>query len=319
MSSSVARSTSASSLYHKNQSTSSSLHKATSVYSLDRTSPQRLGSANLSLLSRSPFGSSGRPNLPSLPQRYPSATMVATEPLATDSSSDSSPTESPPIKNGRQTAPPRPFSLRNRNFSVSESLNSGEAKGLNSSEGLQKLRLKSRSEWDLKSSSQDDYSRPKDSCQSSRYLSYSPRKNYMKPLKLNHIGSSPSLSNVDSLRRSESGKDLASAEQLSLSSWDPSAVPCTFYFSVSMLPYYLLIYKCNIYVIDSAVTPELCESIADNLNRVTSFAMQVFQRVCLFSYYFSRYNINFEIIICICLFVIIGLSIPRLMVRISHY
>lgn len=217
----VARSTSASSLYHKNPISPGSLHKTASVYTLDRASPQRVGSANLSLLSRSPMNFSGRPNLPSLPQRQHSATMIVTAPLATDSSSDSSPTESPPIKNGRQTAPPRPFGTRSRNFSLSESV---ELKGQNPSEGLQKFRLKSRSEWDLKSSSQEDFGKARDSWQSNRYLSYSPRKN-MRP-KLNHIGSTPSLFNPENLRRSESGKNLALSEQFPFLSWDPSAVPC---------------------------------------------------------------------------------------------
>lgn len=224
----VARSTSASSLYHKNQNPSNSLHKTSSVYALDRTSSQRFGSANLSLLSKSPFSASGRPNLPSLPQRHSQASMVTTAPLATDSSSDSSPTESPPIKNGRQTAPPRPFSLRSRNFSLSESVNSSETKGQNSNEGLQKFRLKSRSEWDLKSSSQDEYGKAKDSWQTNRYLSYSPRKNCMRPLKLNHIGSLSSLSNADNFRCPESAKDVGLGDQLPFLSWDPAAVPCEY-------------------------------------------------------------------------------------------
>lgn len=221
----VARSTSASSLYHKTPTITSSLHKTSSVYALDRASPQRFGRANL--LPKNQFNATGRANLPSLPQRHQSASLITTAPLATDSSSDSSPNESPPIKNGRQTAPPRQFGTRSRNFSLSESMNSGDIKGQLSSEGLQKFRLKSRSEWDLKNSSQDDYGKSKDSWQSSRYLSYSPRKNYMKPLKLNHIASSsPSISSTDNLRHSESSKDLTFSEQFPYMSWDPAAVPC---------------------------------------------------------------------------------------------
>lgn len=222
----IIHSSSASSLYPKTHNASNPLRKTPSVYALDRASPQRISSSNLSLLSKSSINS-GRPNLPSLPQRHQSASMVTTAPLATDSSSDSSPAESPPIKNGRQTASPRPFSLRSRNFSLSENSNPLDSKGQHSLEGLQKFKLKSRSEWDLKSTSQDEYMKAKDSWQSSRYLSYSPRKNYMRPLKLNHIVSSPSLLKSDN-HHAESGKDVALSEQFPFLSWDPAAVPCKY-------------------------------------------------------------------------------------------
>lgn len=109
----VCRSNSSSNLYTKSglNSSSGNLYKTSSIYSLDRTSPYRSATRpQLSLLRNSP-SPGGRPSLPSLPQRPQS--MVATSQLATDSSSDSSPTELTPVKSGRQVSA-RPIGTRHR-------------------------------------------------------------------------------------------------------------------------------------------------------------------------------------------------------------
>ncbi|XP_035215773.1 mitogen-activated protein kinase-binding protein 1-like isoform X2 [Stegodyphus dumicola] len=250
----LSRSNSASSLYAKNQNLSTSLHKNT----LDRSSPQPVGSDSaFSLLSKNSINSSGRHNLPSLPSRHHIPSMVTTAPLATDSSSDSSPTESTCVKNGRPLVSPRPFNFRNRHFSLSESVNSPNTKVVtveNSNEGLQKLKLKSRSEWDLKNSSMEENYKTSDSWQSSRYLSYSPRKNYIRPLKLNPTGASTTGFPLSNSHSSENRKSVNPPEQIPFLAWDPESVP---------------------------LTPEVCENVAENLTRITSLSMQVFQRLTL--------------------------------------
>lgn len=110
----VSRSNSSSSLYAKNNNASGNLYKTSSVYALDRTaSPFRSGRAPLSLARNTP-SPGGRPSLPLLPSKHQTPSMVATGQLATDSSSDSSPTEATPVKSGRTVASSRPFGMRQR-------------------------------------------------------------------------------------------------------------------------------------------------------------------------------------------------------------
>ncbi|GIY21089.1 mitogen-activated protein kinase-binding protein 1 [Caerostris extrusa] len=249
----VSRSNSSSSLYTKNPNSSSSLYKSSSIYALDRTSPHRSGfNTNLSLPRNTP-SPAGRSNLPSLPSKNQTSTITAA-PLATDSSSDSSPSESTPIKSNRPMVSPRPVGVRQRFSSLSEHVDPVNLKASveNSNEGLQKLRLKSHSEWDLKNSSMDETFKSKSSWQSSRYLSYSPRKNHIRPLKLNQ-GSAMHSTPLNS-HSTEDRKDFNYSDQIPFLSWDPSSVP---------------------------LTPDLCDNIADNLARITSFATQVYQRLTL--------------------------------------
>ncbi|GIY86657.1 hypothetical protein CDAR_468181 [Caerostris darwini] len=249
----VSRSNSSSSLYTKNPNSSSSLYKSSSIYALDRTSPHRSGfNTNLSLPRNTP-SPAGRSNLPSLPSKNQTSTITAA-PLATDSSSDSSPSESTPIKSNRPMVSPRPVGVRQRFSSLSEHVDPANLKASveNSNEGLQKLRLKSHSEWDLKNSSMDETFKSKSSWQSSRYLSYSPRKNHIRPLKLNQ-GSAMHSTPLNS-HSTEDRKDFNYSDQIPFLSWDPSSVP---------------------------LTPDLCDNIADNLARITSFATQVYQRLTL--------------------------------------
>lgn len=119
------------------------------------------------------------------------------------------------------------FSIRIIPFrysSLSETVEQYNGAAAVSKEGSQKLRLKSRSEWDLKNSSMDDSLKGRDSFQSSRYLSYSPRKNYIRPLKLNP-GSRPTLHSTPTSFASDERKDLDFRDQ-SFFMWDPSTVPC---------------------------------------------------------------------------------------------
>ncbi|GFT22246.1 mitogen-activated protein kinase-binding protein 1 [Nephila pilipes] len=252
----VSRSNSSSSLYNKSQNSSSSLYKTASSYALDRTSPHRSGfNANLSLLRNTP-SPGGRSNLPSLPPKNHTPT-ITTAALATDSSSDSSPSESTPVKSNRPMISPRPLGLRQRYSSLSENVDPLDIKTSleNSSEGLQKLRLKSHSEWDLKNSSMDESIKSKGSWQSSRYLSYSPRKSHIRPLKLNHSGGGSAMHSTPlNSQNSEDRKDFGYSDQISFLSWDPTSVP---------------------------LTPDLCDNIADGLARVSSFATQVYQRLTL--------------------------------------
>ncbi|GBL94462.1 Mitogen-activated protein kinase-binding protein 1 [Araneus ventricosus] len=250
----VTRSNSSSSLYSKNQNASNStLYKTTSSYALDRASPLRTGfNASFSLPRNTP-SPIGRSNLPSLPSKNqtPSITTAA---LATDSSSDSSPSDATPVKNSRPLVSPRPVPLRQRFNSLSENVDPANIKASleNSSDNLQKLRLKSHSEWDLKNSSMDETFKSKGSWQSSRYLSYSPRKSHIRPLKLNHSGSMNSVP-LNSIN-ADDRKDFNVSDQIPFLSWDPSSVP---------------------------LTPDLCDNIADNLARITSFATQVYQRLTI--------------------------------------
>ncbi|CAL1277931.1 unnamed protein product [Larinioides sclopetarius] len=249
----VSRSNSSSSLYSKNQNASNStLYKTTSSYALDRASPLRTGfNASFSLPRNTP-SPIGRSNLPSLPSRNqtPSITTAA---LATDSSSDSSPSDATPVKNSRPLVSPRPIPVRQRFNSLSENIDPSNIKTtLENSDNLQKLRLKSHSEWDLKNSSMDETFKSKSSWQSSRYLSYSPRKSHIRPLKLNHSGSLNSVP-LNSIN-ADDRKDFNVSDQIPFLSWDPSSVP---------------------------LTPDLCDNIADSLARITSFATQVYQRLTI--------------------------------------
>ncbi|XP_042907111.1 mitogen-activated protein kinase-binding protein 1 isoform X2 [Parasteatoda tepidariorum] len=248
----VSRSSSSSSLYSKKQNLSGTLRKASSVYSLDRTFQRSATSLSFSRNTPSP---SGRSSLQPLPIRNQTPNKLMNRDVS-DSSSDSSPTESTPMKNDRSSASSRPYGMRSRYFSLTDSIHPPDLKPSSvessSSLGLQKLRMKSRSEWDLKNnSSNDSFRSGKDSWQNNRYLSYSPRKNYIRPLKPSLAGISSTFSNSDN---SEGKRNLSQSEDASLFSCDPASVP---------------------------LTPNVCESIAENLARVSSFAMHVLHRLSL--------------------------------------
>lgn len=120
--------------------------------------------------------------------------------------------------------------LYNRFSSLSENVEPFNGTEAASKEGSQKLRLKSRSEWDLKNSSMDNDMKGNNLWQSSRYLSYSPRKSYIRPLKLNPGVRTVMHSTPTSFCGSDERKDLEFPDQCSFLAWDPLTVPCKLFF-----------------------------------------------------------------------------------------